>query len=171
MPHNRDVLKQKGRPFHTLNLKEPTPSLQLTRTIFLFQKKQPTNITQTKQPTTHKKPKQTKRNKQKTPPHNHTTFEQAGALKIFQKRQDKCLCHSGVPRAGCWPWMTRPGADHPLPVSTVVSRPALYHVPCVALEWILILISCLIAQFSIHLLVEPVLCQPTMCFSIILLHC
>lgn len=33
-----------------------------------------------------------------------------------------------------------------------------------------ILISCLIAQFSIHLLVESALCQATMCCSIILLH-
>lgn len=34
-----------------------------------------------------------------------------------------------------------------------------------------ILISCLIAQFSIHLLAESALCQATMCFfSIILLH-
>lgn len=33
-----------------------------------------------------------------------------------------------------------------------------------------VLISCLIAQFSIHLLPESALCQATMCFSIILLH-
>lgn len=162
-------------PFHTLHLKEPSPFFQLTGTLFFsfIGKNKQTNIitqNQINHPPTHQKT-QAKRSKQKNPPHNHTTLEQAGAFKIFQKRQDKCLWHSGVPSAGCWPWMTLPGADHPLPVSTVVSRPALYHVPCVALERILILISCLIAQFSIHLLVESVLCQPTMCFSIILLHC
>lgn len=89
-------------------------------------------------------------------------------------RRDKKNVHAVLksPDPGCWlywPQITLPGADNVLPVSTVVSSPALYHLPCVALEWIFILISCLIAQFSIHLLVES-LCQTTMCFFIILLH-
>lgn len=96
--------------------------------------------------------------------------DETGALKIFQQRQDKCWCHSQVPSAGCWLQTTLPGAENCVPVSPVVSRPALDHVPCAALHWISILISCLIVQFSIHLLAESALCQATMCFSIIQLH-
>lgn len=67
------------------------------------------------------------------PPFNKSS-EQADALKMFQR--DKINVHVilELPSAGCWLYKTLPGADSTLPVSTAVSRPALYRVPCVALE-------------------------------------
>lgn len=80
---------------------------------------------------------------------------------MFQMRQEKRSCHSKVLQTqaagllGSWlyrPQITLPGAHNALPVSTVVSTPTMC---CLRVNPHSI--SCLIAQFSIHFLMVPLL--------------